>query len=99
MAAARRSASPLFLRPSLRRRVGRRAQLQLGVKAGWQPALADAGVDFSGLPTDRPVNFDNIEAFELRNAGRVEVFVFVWQQTLWTDGQEYYHVLLIHNFQ
>ena len=38
---------------------------------GWQPALADAGVDFSGLPTDRPVNFDNIEAFELRNAGRV----------------------------
>ena len=33
--------------------------------------------DFSGLPTDRPVNFDDIEAFELRNAGRVEVFVFV----------------------
>ena len=60
---------------------------------GWQPALADAGVDFSGLPTDRPVNFDDIEAFELRNAGRVEVFVFVWQQTLWTDGLEYYHVL------
>ena len=61
---------------------------------GWQPALADAGVDFSGLPTDRrSVNFDDIEAFELRNAGRVEVFVFVWQQTLWTDGLEYYHVL------
>ena len=50
-------------------------------------------MDFSGLPTDRPVNFDDIEAFELRNAGRVEVFVFVWQQTLWTDGLEYYHVL------
>ena len=61
--------------------------------AGWQPALADAGVDFSGLPTDRPVNFDGLEAFELRNAGRVEVFVFVWQQTLWTDGLEFYHVL------
>ena len=27
------------------------------------------------------------------NAGRVEVFVFAWQQTLWTDGLEYYHVL------
>ena len=39
--------------------------------AGWQPALADAGVDFSGLPTDRPVGFDDIDAFELRNAGRV----------------------------
>ena len=39
------------------------------------------------------MNFDDIEAFELRNAGRVEVFVFVWQQTLWTDGLEYYHVL------
>ena len=60
---------------------------------GWQPALADAGVDFSGLPTDRSAGFDDIEAFELRNAGRVEVFVFVWQQTLWTDGLEYYHVL------
>ena len=24
---------------------------------------------------------------------RVEVFVFVWQQTLWADGLEYYHVL------
>ena len=59
---------------------------------GWQPALADVGVDFSGLPTDRPVGFDDIEAFELR-AGRVEVFVFVWQQTLWADGLEYYHVL------
>ena len=35
------------------------------------------------------VNFDDIEAFELRNAGRVEVFVFVWQQT----RLEYYHVL------
>ena len=57
------------------------------------PELADAGVDFSALPTDRPVNFDDIEAFELRNVGRVEVFVFVWQQTLWTDGLEYYHVL------
>ena len=34
-----------------------------------------------------------LRAFELRNAGRVEVFVFVWQQTLWTDGLEYYHVL------
>ena len=33
-------------------------------------ALADAGVDFSGLPTDRPVGFDDIDAFELRNAGR-----------------------------
>ena len=64
---------------------GRRGHLP----AGWQPALADAKVDFSGLPTDRPVNFDDIEAF----AGRVEVFVFVWQQTLWTDGLEYYHVL------
>ena len=47
--------------------------------AGWLPALADTGVDFSGLPTDRPVGFDDIEAFELRNAGRVEVFVFVWR--------------------
>ena len=55
-----------------------------GRPEGWQPALADAGVD-------RPVNFDDIEAFGLRNAGRVEVFV--WQQTLWTDGLEYYHVL------
>ena len=39
------------------------------------------------------MNFDDIKAFQLRNAGRVEVFVFVWQQTLWTDGLEYYHVL------
>ena len=39
------------------------------------------------------MGFDDIEAFELRNAGRVEVFVFVWQQTLWADGLEYYHVL------
>ena len=58
--------------------------------AGWQPALADAGLDFSGLPTDRPVNFDGLRAPQRR---RVEVFVFVWQQTLWTDGLEYYHVL------
>ena len=79
------SCSGSFFYPEMSRR-GRRP-------AGWQPALADAGVDFSGLPTDRPVNFDDIEAFELRNAGRVEVFVFVWQQTLWTDGMEYYHVL------
>ena len=68
------SCSGSFFSPEMTRR-GRRP-------AGWQPALADAGVDFSGLPT-----------FELRNAGRVEVFVFVWQQTLWTDGLEYYHVL------
>ena len=54
---------------------------------GWQPALADVGVDFSGLPTDRPVGFDDIDA------GRVEVFVFMWQRTLWADGLEYYHVL------
>ena len=80
------SCSGPFFYPELAGRRGRRP-------AGWQPALADAGVDFSGLPTDRPVNFDDIEAFELRNAGRVEVFVFVWQQTLWTDGLEYYHVL------
>ena len=73
------------------RRGGRAPELA-GRPPGWQPALADAGVDFSGLPTDRPVGFDDIEAFELRNAGRVEVFVFVWQQTLWTDGLEYYHV-------
>ena len=80
---------------------------------GWQPALADAGVDFSGLPTDRPVNFDDIKAFELRNAGRVEVFVFVWQQTLCSSsapsgtGVVWHTVLLllhsghyslIHNF-
>ena len=51
-----------------------------------EPRAPSAGVDFSGLPTDRPVNFD---VFKLRNAGRVEVFVFVWQQTLWTDGLEY----------
>ena len=37
--------------------------------AGWQPALADAGVDFSGLPTDRPVNFDDIEALQRRAGG------------------------------
>ena len=74
------SCSGSFFYPEMTRR-GRRP-------VGWQPA--DAGVDFSGLPTDRPVNFDDIEAFELRNAGRVEVFVFVWQQTLWTDGLEYY---------
>ena len=80
------SCSGSFFYPELAGRRGPRPP-------GWQPALADAGVDFSGLPTDRPVNFDDIEAFELRNAGRVEVFVFVWQQTLWTDGMEYYHVL------
>ena len=79
------SCSGSFFYPEMTRR-GRRP-------AGWQPALADAGVDFSGLPTDRPVGFDDIEAFELRNAGRVEVFVFVRQQTLWADGLEYYHVL------
>ena len=39
------------------------------------------------------MGFDDIDAFKLRNAGRVEVFVFVWQQTLWADGLEYYHVL------
>ena len=76
------SCSGSFFYPELAGRRGRRP-------AGWQPALADVGVDFSGLPTDRPVNFDDIEAFELRNAGWVEVFVFVWQQTLWTDGLEY----------
>ena len=75
------SCSGSFFYPELAGRRGRRP-------AGWQPALADGGVDFSGLPTDRPVNFDDIKAFELRNAGRVEVFVFVWQQTLWTDGME-----------
>ena len=80
------SCSDSFFYPELAGRRGPRPP-------GWQPALADAGVDFSGLPTDRPVGFDDIEAFELRNAGRVEVFVFVWQQTLWTDGLEYYHVL------
>ena len=80
------SCSGSFFYPELAGRRGPRPP-------GWQPALADAGVDFSGLPTDRPVNFDDIEAFELRNAGRVEVFVFVWQQTLWADGLEYYHVL------
>ena len=80
------SCSGSFFYPELAGRRGPRPP-------GWQPALADAGVDFSGLPTDRPVNFDDIEAFELRNAGRVEVFIFVWQQTLWTDGLEYYHVL------
>ena len=63
------SCSGPFFYPKLPGRRGRRP-------AGWQPALADAEVDFSGLPTDRPVNFDDIEAFELRNAGRVEVFVF-----------------------
>ena len=68
------SCSGSFFYPKMTRR-GRRP-------AGWQPALADAGVDFSGLPTDRPVGFDDIDAFELRNAGRVEVFVFVWQRTL-----------------
>ena len=57
------SCSGSFFYPELAGRRGRRP-------AGWQPALADAGVDFSGLPTDRPVNFDDIEAFELRNAGR-----------------------------
>ena len=80
------SCSGSFFYPELAGRRGPRPP-------GWQPALADAGVDFSGLPTDRPVGFDDIEAFELRNAGRVEVFVFVWQQTLWADGLEYYHVL------
>ena len=80
------SCSGSFFYPELAGRRGRRP-------TGWQPALADAVVDFSGLPTDRPVNFDDIDAFELCNAGRVEVFVFVWQQTLWTDGLEYYHVL------
>ena len=79
------SCSGSFFYPEMTR-LGRRP-------AGWQPALADAGVDFSGLPTDRPVGFDDIDAFELRNAGRVEVFVFVWQRTLWADGLEYYHVL------
>ena len=79
------SCSGSFFYPEMTRR-GRRP-------AGWQPALADAGVDFSGLPTDRPVGFDDIEAFELRNAGREEVFVFVWQRTLGADGLEYYHVL------
>ena len=56
------------------------------------PEMTRRGRRPGGLPTDRPVNFDDIEAFELRNAGRVEVFVFVRQQTLWTDGLEYYHV-------
>ena len=73
------SCSGSFFYPELAGRRGRHP-------AGWQPALADAGA------TDRPVNFDDIEAFELRNAGRVEVFVFVWQQTLWTDGLEYYYL-------
>ena len=57
------SCSGSFFYPELAGRRGPRPP-------GWQPALADAGVDFSGLPTDRPVNFDDIEAFELRNAGR-----------------------------
>ena len=35
----------------------------------WTPPV----VDFSDLPTDRPVGFDNIKAFKLRNAGRVKV--------------------------
>ena len=76
--------------PEQARRPGRRP-------AGWQPALADAGLDFSGLPTDRPVGFEDIDAFERRNAGRVEapveVFVFAWQRTQWQDGQEYFHIL------
>ena len=75
-----------FLYPELACRPGRRP-------AGWQPVLADAGLDFSGLPTDRPVGMEDIYAFELRNAGKVEVFVFVWQRTLCPDGQEYFHIL------
>ena len=65
----------------------RAARTRRGCRSvGWQPSLADAGVDFSGLPTDRFVGFDDIDAFELRNAGRVEVFVFVRQRTLRADG-------------
>ena len=41
------SCSGSFLYPELAGRRGSRPP-------GWQPALADAGVDFSGLPTDRP---------------------------------------------
>ena len=43
-------------------------------------------------PADGPPRGLRRDAFELRNAGRVEVFVFVWQRTLWADGLEYYHV-------
>ena len=68
------SCSGPFFYPKLAGRQGLRP-------LGWQPALADAGVDFSGLPTDCPMNFDDIEAFKLRNAGRVEVFVFVSADT------------------
>ena len=75
-----------FFYPEQARRPGRRP-------AGRQPALADAGLDFSGLPTDRPVGFEDIDAFERRNSGRVEVFVFAWQRTQWQDGQEYFHIL------
>ena len=73
------SCSGSFFYPELAGRRGPRPP-------GWQLALADAGVDFSGLPMDRPVNFDDIDSFDLRNAGRVEVFVFVWQQTLGRTG-------------
>ena len=56
------SCSGSFFYPELAGRRGPRPP-------GWQPALADAGVDFSALPTDRPVNFDNIERAPQRRAG------------------------------
>ena len=88
------SCSGSFFYPELAGRRGPRPP-------GWQPALADAGVDFSGLPTDRPVNFDDIESSSScgsRPCGRY--YHVLQQRALASSGLLHSgHYGLIHNFQ
>ena len=48
-----------------------------------QKTLKNVGLDFSCLPTDRGVTFEDIDAFERLNAGKVQVFVRSWMVTEW----------------
>ena len=86
------------LRPLPRGRRARQAPAVKGRTPNCRPprtppglaALARGGLLRPGLPTDRPVGFDDIEAFKLRNAGRVRSLSRVAANR---GRMEYYHVL------
>ncbi|CAE7377172.1 unnamed protein product, partial [Symbiodinium sp. CCMP2592] len=52
----------------------------------------EQAIDFSMLPEESAVAFEDIEKFELGNAGLVEIFVYQWSRVPWVNDD--FHFLM-----
>ena len=48
------------------------------------------GIDFSSLPSDTGVSFQDIDRFEEINGGAIQVYVYQWSQIPWLNDTYYY---------